>query len=449
MKVLLIQEEESLREKVVFLIESIFQGLVFEADSLTESLQFLGNAAVSLDLIVLDINDLKKLTPDDKKAFSEKVGSVPIFLSMDRSRGGRPPVTLGNVLGVLDRANIIEELTYSIKDQIKKGILKEEEAETTLCRIKTKLLLAVYPLSSDLYIRLSSQKYVKLFHAGDVFDYDDLEKYTLKRGVNYLYLPRAGCGEFAAKYQEELKKLLAAKTLSFQEIARRDEEMHDTVQELFSVVGFTSQVQELAKTQVKVTLKSIRETSNLAKAISKLKSDGGLYISAHSTLCAYLSCAIATQIEWGSDTTFHKLTLASFLHDITLKNHEIAQLNTLDELEAVKSKYTEEEIKEFKNHPMKAAEIVGGMTEVPPDVDLIIRQHHERPDGSGFPRGLTHSYIAPLSAVFIVAHDMTQHMIQSNAMSVNEFVEKVKDKYSSNQFKRILAGIEDLGKVIS
>src|SRR6185312_15892576 len=101
----------------------------------------------------------------------------------------------------------------------------------------------------------------------------------------------------------------------------------------------------------------------------------------------YIACAIATQMDWASDSTFQKLTLAAFLHDITLSNHELAQCDTVQEA-IDKKTFTEAEIAGFRVHPAKGAEIARQFQEVPPDVDVIILQHHERPDGSGFPRGI-------------------------------------------------------------
>ena len=88
------------------------------------------------------------------------------------------------------------------------------------------------------------------------------------------------------------------------------------------------------------------------------------------------------------------------------------------------------------------------MTEVPADVDTIIRQHHEKADGKGFPRSLSHQYIAPLAVVFIIAHDLTQYTIRAGAdFNASVFLGEVREKYKSNQFKKVLGCIEILTKI--
>jgi response regulator RpfG family c-di-GMP phosphodiesterase len=317
-------------------------------------------------------------------------------------------------------------------------------------RIRTKLLLSVCPLKGDIYIRLSEQKFVKLFHEGDTFDLSDLERYTIKKGVEYLYIRKEQCKEFTHKYRGELHRLLQADPLSIEEAGKLGNSVHETVQELSAQIGFTKEVQELTKTHVQLTVKSMGKDPNLAEILKRLKASEGQYISYHSTLVSYFACAIAAEMHWGSETTFYKLALAAFMHDITLSNQGLAQLSSLEELERDKAKYTEQELKDFRGHPIDAAEMIKRMNEIPPDVDTIVIQHHERPDGTGFPRTLAYSYIAPLASVFIVAHDLAQYVCSSRAgFDIQEFITGKKEVYKASQFKKILLCLDSLGKVQS
>jgi HD-GYP domain-containing protein (c-di-GMP phosphodiesterase class II) len=98
----------------------------------------------------------------------------------------------------------------------------------------------------------------------------------------------------------------------------------------------------------------------------------------------------------------------------------------------------------FRNHPQNAADIARRFSEVPPDVDTIIAQHHERPDGTGFPRRLSGNYIAPLASIFIVAHDLARYsrLRPNEKIDVKEFIKQGALKYKSSQFKKVLAVLE-------
>ena len=83
---------------------------------------------------------------------------------------------------------------------------------------------------------------------------------------------------------------------------------------------------------------------------------------------------------WESDTTFHKLTLAAFFHDITISKPELAEFETMEQANKIGSRT---DFLEVKGHPMAAAEVLRKFREIPPDVDVIVAQHHERPNGKG------------------------------------------------------------------
>ena len=85
------------------------------------------------------------------------------------------------------------------------------------------------------------------------------------------------------------------------------------------------------------------------------------------------------------------------------------------------------------------------MSEVPANVDIILAQHHERPDGSGFPRSLASNYIAPLSAVFIVAHDLADFVLSSGSdFKMASFLDQMRPHYNFGQFKKIFVVLENL-----
>jgi hypothetical protein len=76
-------------------------------------------------------------------------------------------------------------------------------------------------------------------------------------------------------------------------------------------------------------------------------------------------------------------------------------------------------------------------------VDIIVQQHHERPNGSGFPRGLLFNYISPLSSLFIVAHDLTQEILFKRAsFSLPNFIVEKKAVLNQGNFKKVFAALE-------
>jgi HD-GYP domain-containing protein (c-di-GMP phosphodiesterase class II) len=79
---------------------------------------------------------------------------------------------------------------------------------------------------------------------------------------------------------------------------------------------------------------------------------------------------------------------------------------------------TEEEWAAMKNHPVEGAEIVSRVSELAYVAD-IVRHHHERVDGGGYPDGLRGNDIPLLSRVIAVADSyevMTTNRIYRSAL---------------------------------
>ncbi len=176
-----------------------------------------------------------------------------------------------------------------------------------------------------------------------------------------------------------------------------------------------------------------------------MKKHEGKYITSHSMMLAELSCAIAAQAEMGTPKDFLKLVFASFLHDLSLTDNQLARLSDVNKVMS-SPVFSDEQKRAFQLHPIKAAEYARQFQEIPQDVDTIISQHHELPDGSGFPRKLTHSQISPLSSVFIFAHDLLSFMLlnvpaKDRMSMISTFLARNPGKYDKGNFGKITAQV--------
>jgi len=202
-------------------------------------------------------------------------------------------------------------------------------------------------------------------------------------------------------------------------------------------LGFTPEAQAIAKSCVNMALKALGSKPKLNEILEDLKSKEGAYIPAHSFMVGNVACAIAHRIGWSSSATFFKLSLAAFLHDISLKSEIHAKLRDLSSAHRVGLE--NEEIKLIKLHPVQASEYSKQFSEIPSDVDIIISQHHESPGGDGFPRGMPGKLISPLSALFIMAQDLVDAVLNHPETKVEDFFKANASRYEVGQFRKIVA----------
>jgi len=93
-------------------------------------------------------------------------------------------------------------------------------------------------------------------------------------------------------------------------------------------------------------------------------------------------------------------------------------------------------------HPTHAAALVREFKQLPADVDVIVEQHHELPDGTGFPAGLKHQKISPITAVFILAHRLytfNSHHQQPGSIGIlADFEKSLPDTFQVGEFKKVI-----------
>jgi hypothetical protein len=102
----------------------------------------------------------------------------------------------------------------------------------------------------------------------------------------------------------------------------------------------------------------------------------------------------------------------------------------------------ENDFKEYKifnylQHPLKAKEIVNTLKNIAPDIDKIILEHHEMPNGSGFPRKIGATKISPLSCTFILSGILARYILEEGAhFSLEKFIEVFEHRgYNRGNFK--------------
>jgi diguanylate cyclase (GGDEF)-like protein/putative nucleotidyltransferase with HDIG domain len=110
--------------------------------------------------------------------------------------------------------------------------------------------------------------------------------------------------------------------------------------------------------------------------------------------------------------------------------HDIGKLAVPEQIINKPGKLTPEEFEKMKVHPIVGAEILERVA-FPYPVAPIVRSHHERWDGSGYPEGLSGEQI-PIGARILAAVDcldaMASHRQYRSALPLAEAMAKVKEK---------------------
>lgn len=419
MHILIFSKTPPTRNLIALALNSHLDVEVSSSDDLQSAMEILLDEQ-AVDLIIYDLASgsdhlLKFILSAD--------ASIPVaILSANNEASPYPDL---NVIGTFSLGDLPDALTVLLHKH--QADIRKQESE--YCQIAADLLVKVGSLSCDIYIRLSSVKFIKLFREGTAFTKENLNHVRTSKKIQYLYLRTADAPEFISLLKSSLTKTKASPTSEIGAVV-------ETVHELIHRIGFTPDVQNVARESVRLALDAIGASPKLSEALEAARPGQRNYISSHSLMLATLASCIAASMKWPSKTTFQKLGFAAFFHDISFKDQKLASMRNM--AEATSAQFSEQDLTLYREHPLIAAELVKTMAEVPPEVDVIVAQHHERPAGDGFPQRLPASRIAPLSSVFIVAHDLLHEIReQKGEFHLQDFLQAKKEEYKSGNFKKI------------
>ena len=158
------------------------------------------------------------------------------------------------------------------------------------------------------------------------------------------------------------------------------------------------------------------------------------YTCSHSKKVSEYAVALAEALNL-EPLEINKLGTCALLHDI-------GKIGISDEILTKQCELTAEEWESIKAHPQLGATIVSRVGNLAPYI-LGILHHHERYDGSGYPRGLKGEEI-PLEARILAIADafaaMTSERPFSNTLSYEEALEEIK-RGAGKQFDPKLAEV--------
>jgi PAS domain S-box-containing protein len=173
--------------------------------------------------------------------------------------------------------------------------------------------------------------------------------------------------------------------------------LHDSKGNVTGTTGFSRDITERkrAETELRQTLESLRRAVNTTiQVMVSAVEVRDPYTSGHQTRSADVARAIATEMGLPKEK-IESIRMAGSIHDI-------GKLSIPAEILSKPSKLSEIEFSLIKEHPHKGFEMLKDV-ESPWPLAEIIYQHHERMDGSGYPRNLKGEEILMEARILTVA----------------------------------------------
>ncbi|RME15841.1 MAG: HD domain-containing protein [Bdellovibrio sp.] len=325
-------------------------------------------------------------------------------------------------------------------------VLKEKVEEALVLSGKTSKIfkpISLIDISEDeelefdtfLYLPLNG-KHIKYTKSHQKIEKDKINK-LMQHAVSNLYIDAKDKSKFYKHVATKLKNISKDKAMSETE---KREKLTSSVRNIITDIFDKSQKsdfsagKELIKNCQSIISNYISngKTDNWYNELLKLVGNAGTWYSHMATASAF-SALFAIAIGHPSPET---VALIAFFSDLGLKGQDYKDINSLNE----------EEKKEYLNHPQKSIQILKEKKVIlTPDIEKGILQHHEKFDGTGFPKGLQGPMISQEAQIVSFADQFTfltgVHKNQRK-LSPAEALQEIKNNGSINP--EIIAQIEKM-----
>jgi putative nucleotidyltransferase with HDIG domain len=187
-----------------------------------------------------------------------------------------------------------------------------------------------------------------------------------------------------------------------------------------SVMGKISSALDQAEEKLRESYEKLQKNFDaVIKTLARVVETRDPYTSGHQERVAVLSEAIADEMGLSAERV-GIIRMAAIIHDL-------GKIYIPAEILSKPSKLSDVEFEMIKSHPLVAYEILKDMEFPHPIADYIF-QHHERLNGSGYPKGLSDGNIlleAKIIAVADTIEAMASHRPYRPAIGLDNALEEI------------------------
>jgi hypothetical protein len=270
-------------------------------------------------------------------------------------------------------------------------------------------------------------KFVKLNYSTENF-IEILRKLQQKE-VEEVYIKESDCTLLLETIKDSMsaKSFYDPKTVQEKKVEAVNAAM-ETVKGIINQLGVEAETVKLLKTINTRAMALLSESPSIFAFIREFKKNCSEEFLL-AILTNYIMSLVIDKFPWKSDQVKEKGALASIMCDMTLSKSDFKVLRHWQENGG-------ELPERIKRHPAEIAEsLKKNRLLVPMETITIIEQHHELPDGKGFPHGIAGTRFNQLSAIFIVSQQFAErlHEMQYDYEQRLEIVSRIRKIYGSSK----------------
>jgi response regulator RpfG family c-di-GMP phosphodiesterase len=434
LKILIVDDIEDILDVLTFYIENTLGTVqIFKALNSEQAIQTI-NEHRDLDMVICDFN---MPGGNGYRVFEHfrKNSDKKFLLHTSDTLDMHPEFKNAKNFSLLAKPADDELLNLFLKE-LKTSVLSTQDSAYSPVHLELLSKMGESPCA--VFLKLGENHYIKISHEQHTFTQEELLKLE-KKQTEIVYILKKDFKSFISQFKnrayEIIDQIIDEKPLNSFQLAKASLEF---LQEAKEQLGLTPEVQELTNKNIKMVMSLVERHPPLREVLDKWNAFHDHFYRDRCSLIALISTSLAKKLHWVSDMTSQKLAFAALLHNVSLNKEQANQENDLILACADKKNLEIPEIKSYSQHTIIGSEMMRNWPHCPPDVDIIILQHHEQPNGTGFPFKIESSRIAPLSALFIISQSLADFIINGKGQNTLQmWIEQNKDKFQTGEFRKV------------
>jgi HD-GYP domain-containing protein (c-di-GMP phosphodiesterase class II) len=233
----------------------------------------------------------------------------------------------------------------------------------------------------DVYLKLSEENFAHVFSRSTGLDYKRLAQY-IQKGVLELHIrpeDEEHYKAFAARSAEAI--FTDPATSQEKKIATLLNMTEQNMAELFTQINVSEDTAASSQRVIRNYVDLMTQSPNTLAIILKLVSHGE-YLYYHAIAVAIFSMFIAKASGQFDSKTLEIVGMGGFLHDIGCTQMP-------KEIVCSPTDLSEEQWHDMHEHPKNGLRLIENTPSIPDEVRHIVYQHHESPNGKGYPNGIS------------------------------------------------------------
>ncbi len=248
------------------------------------------------------------------------------------------------------------------------------------------------PLPATIYLFIE-QRFIAYRGARDTLSRSLFDQLQRKR-VEYLFIREPDRALFE-RWAAENASPMPTEEPSGSQLGQARKEVQRQMMDIFS----SSHTNEVVAKTVEMSKNFVEEITKFpfaAKPLARLQNIAKGTVE-HSVNVSALSVYLALNLGYSHVLILRHLAAGALLHDL---GKDKVELNDTDSAEVVEKK--------MRLHPLLAEAMLEEESEISKEVGMIIAQHHEYHDGSGYPKGMHGSRIYDLAKIVTIANEFDE-----------------------------------------